>query len=182
MKRWGLELDTEIWRPVVGWCGLYEVSTHGRIRSLDRVTNGPLGSTRVTKGRVKALRLHDGYQTVTLHDKGRCKTLCVNRAMLQVFRPAINERDLDSCHNNGNRADNRLDNLRWDTRNGNLKDMDIHGTRIRGDAHPSSKMTESQVRLIRDSEKSNHELAGELGISEQMVRRARNGTTWRHVA
>lgn len=40
---------------------------------------------------------------------------------------------LECCHNNGNCHDNRLDNLRWDTRQANIVDRDHHGTTARGE-------------------------------------------------
>jgi hypothetical protein len=170
----------EIWRPIPGWCGLYEVSTFGRIRSLDRVT-GPVGRARITRGRIMTLVPRQRYATVLLKDKERHQIAYVNRVMLQVFRPVINDVDLDSCHNNGKRTDNSLENLRWDTRMGNLKDMDIHGTRIKGENHPRSKLNESQVRLIKASQKSNKDMAAELNVPAQMVRRVRSGLTWSHI-
>lgn len=40
----------EIWKPVIGYEGLYEVSSFGRVRSLDRTVNDSLGRVYVRKG------------------------------------------------------------------------------------------------------------------------------------
>src|SRR3546814_4878852 len=60
-------------------------------------------------------------------------------------------RGLEVCHNNGTRNDNRLVNLRYDTRSANAMDRHLHGTlpNIRGEECLSAKLTEEDVRWIR---------------------------------
>src|SRR5688500_9997592 len=48
---------------------------------------------------------------------------------------------MEGCHNNGNRADARLDNLRWDTRKNNHADKKLHGTWQAGEKHPRAVLT-----------------------------------------
>jgi hypothetical protein len=55
---------------------------------------------------------------------------------------------MDCCHNNGVKTDNRLANLRWDTRAANIQDAKRHGTWIKGETCGRSKLTEQQVREI----------------------------------
>lgn len=47
----------EVWREVVGWEGVYEVSDRGNVRSVDRVITYSNGSTRLQKGKTSSLTL-----------------------------------------------------------------------------------------------------------------------------
>jgi hypothetical protein len=62
---------------------------------------------------------------------------------------------MEACHNNGDPTDNRLCNLRWDTHANNEADKIRHGTyfiraRLKGERNGNSKLTEEEVRLIRE--------------------------------
>lgn len=62
----------EEWRPIVGYEGLYEVSSYGRVRSLDRYDN----RNYFRKGKVLSPRIRlDGYLDVCLHCNGKQKTI-----------------------------------------------------------------------------------------------------------
>ena len=61
------EIDREEWRDVVGYEGLYEVSSHGRVRSLDRYITDKRGGVRFQRGKI--IRLHKsrtGYMRVAI--------------------------------------------------------------------------------------------------------------------
>jgi hypothetical protein len=114
---------TEEWRSIPRYVGLYEASNLGRIRSIRRVGPG-LGKTGVT------LRPHvraKGHLQVNLSRNARRRTEKVHRLVLETFvGPAPAE--MVACHGNGNPADNRLSNLRWDSRSSNHLDSVSHGT------------------------------------------------------
>lgn len=56
---------------------------------------------------------------------------------------------MEACHFDGNPANNRLENLRWDTRTNNHADKRAHGTLMAGERHYRAKLTEQQVRELR---------------------------------
>lgn len=122
---------TETWRPVVGFEGLYEVSDHGRLRSLDRMATHKNGRRRLYRGRVLAPKRHPGgYVSAMLSRGGERQYFLVHAIVLGAFvgpRPDGHE----GCHWNGDKADNRLSNLRWATHLENEADKDRHGTRRR---------------------------------------------------
>lgn len=110
---------SEQWLPVVGYEGLYEVSDHGRVRSLDR------GSR---KGRVLSLRVTgSGHKTVALYLLGKPTGKNVHRLVLIAFVGPCPQ-GMEACHNDGNPANNHLSNLRWDTHKSNMEDKVKHGT------------------------------------------------------
>lgn len=118
----------EQWRPVVGYEGLYEVSDQGRVRSLGRVAIRRGYPLRIP-GRVLRPTPGDaGRVCIRLFNRdGVKKTLRVSVLVLAAFVGPRPE-GLDGCHNNGDPTDNRLSNLRWDTRSANARDAVRHGT------------------------------------------------------
>lgn len=116
----------EVWKPVVGYEGLYEVSDLGRVRSVPRVqvTNT---CTRRLKGQVLKPRNNSGHHMVTLSDtKFKRKDLLVHRLVLLTFvgEPPPGH---EACHRNDIGTDNRLANLYWGTRSENVYDQIRNG-------------------------------------------------------
>ncbi|MFJ4107914.1 NUMOD4 motif-containing HNH endonuclease [Oerskovia enterophila] len=115
----------EVWLPAVGYEGLYEVSNHGRVRSLDRIdANG-----RRRKGRIllPVKNLKGGRLRVDLYRGGQKRMLLIHRLVLMTFvGPAPD--GMEACHNDGNHTNNAPNNLRWDTSSANKLDSVRHGT------------------------------------------------------
>lgn len=97
----------EEWKAVVGYEGLYEVSSAGRVRSLDRLDS--IGRPR--KGHERKLSVWGRSITVSL-DNGWSKTFAVHRLVLEAFVGPCPE-EWEAHHKNGDLRDNRLENLQW---------------------------------------------------------------------
>ena len=176
----------EHWKAVPGWAGLYEVSDLGRVRSLDRtVITRRHGPTRY-RGRVLLATItSNGYPVVALTKPGQ-KPLCCNVHSL-VLRTFVGEPPPghECCHGDGDRTNNALRNLRWDTRSANSFDMDLHGTRVvkRGEAAAAAKLTADAVRWIRQNAAAFglRATGRKYGVTHGTVRQVLCGTTWGHV-
>lgn len=119
----------EIWKSIVGYEGLYEVSDLGRVCSHDRTVFNQSGPYELA-GRVLKTRIdRDGYVLVTLTSDGVAKTFKVHRLVLGAFAPRDDASDFEVDHRNGLRSDNRLRNLRWATVSQNR--FNIHTVRGR---------------------------------------------------
>lgn len=117
----------EIWKPVKGYEDFYEVSSQGRIRSLDRVTHFKDGRKRKFHGKILEINTvnNSGYLTVGLHDNGKQKTFLVHRIVAEAF--VDNPLSLDEVnHIDQNKCNNRADNLEWCTHEENVN----HGDEI----------------------------------------------------
>ena len=107
----------EIWKPVKGFVGKYEVSQSGKVRSLPRIVKNGQNTVRkvdsyhILKPGVKG----NGYLQVTL---GRGQNRYVHRLVAEAFIDKPDELS-EVDHINGNRADNQVSNLRWVTRSEN---------------------------------------------------------------
>lgn len=140
--------NTETWRDVVGYEGVYSVSDLGRVKSLERAVVYATGAVHTLKERILQASLTQGYLKVSLSRGGKAKTQRVHTLVLRAFRGDCPD-GMEGCHNNGVRNDSRLENLRYDTRENNQNDKYLHGTDRRGTKHPMVKLTEVQVREIR---------------------------------
>lgn len=122
-----MTLTTETWLPVVGFEGFYEVSDWGRVRSVEREVAGGRGGVQRRRGRVLSpYRRVDLREFVNLSKQGRARPCAVSLLVLEAFvgpRPA----GAYGCHNDGSPANNRVDNLRWDTPSNNNFDRVAHG-------------------------------------------------------
>lgn len=117
----------EQWKPVVGYEGLYEVSDHGRVRSLDKVVNSSVCTTglRLRKGRLlKQSLTKSGYCTVQLYTNGKktAKRRYVHHLVLEAFVGPRPE-GLECLHGDDDKLNNTPSNLRWDTRLANCREM-----------------------------------------------------------
>lgn len=100
----------------------------------------------------------------------------------------------EARHLNGNPSDNRIDNLKWDSSTANNRDKIKHGTITRGIMVNTAKLTDNQVREIRQIMQKPIEpgrlrrkrgtmlnLASKYGVSRGVFYNILARTTWRHV-
>lgn len=89
-------------------------------------------------------------------------------------------------HINGNKADNRIENLRWVTPSENVRAAHVrNGGQLskRGALHHNSRLTDIDIRFIREKSElgvANETLAFTFGISNGYVSRVIKGTRWAH--
>ena len=113
--------EQEIWKPIVGYEGYYEVSNFGRIKSVSRVVMMKNGAARPIKEKMLHPRPQkSGYMNVTLSRDCKPNRLRVHRLVAEAFVP--NPDNLPEVnHKDENKANNHADNLEWcDRRYNNL--------------------------------------------------------------
>ena len=117
----------EQWRDIPGHPG-YQVSDHGRVRSLDRTITTANGQVRRLKGRAMRATLNQhGYPFVDLRNQGKRRVRTVHSLVAEAFIGTRPE-GMEVCHNDGNKTNNHVDNLRYGTRSDNTLDKVRHGT------------------------------------------------------
>ncbi len=106
--------STEEWRDVAGWPD-YLVSDTGLVKSL-----------KWGKERILRPGSDKGYLKVALCANGEQRTCSIHKLVMEAFVGPCPD-GLEVCHNNGDPSDNRLENLRYDTKSANQYDRVRHG-------------------------------------------------------
>lgn len=135
----------EVWRPVVGFEGLFSVSSFGRMRN------------EKTGNILAEVKSKTGYLTVPTKiggRKGKCKTFRVHREVAKSF--IENPHNLPQVnHLDGIKTNNKLENLEWCTAKHNTDHAISMGLisldRKRLLENPLSRLTEDQAKFIRDN-------------------------------
>ena len=134
----------EEWRSIPGYEGFYEASSHGRIKSLDRVIRGKTGTTRFHKGRILRLQTQrSGHAIVSLSRDGVVRQHSVHVLVLATFKGDGN--GLITRHLDGDPANNHIDNLVWGTYSENNYDKVKHGVH-----HLANKVTCIRGHLLQE--------------------------------
>ena len=179
--------NTEIWKPVVGYEGMYEVSSYGRVKSFKPRSNGKILKGKIDKG---------GYLLVILCKDKKQTTYKVHRLVAEHFIPnPQNKPCID--HINTVRTDNRVENLRWATykENGNNPLTKTKQRRMLkgkyGKEHPASKpiiQYDKDGNFIKEWD-SITEAAKELGVNggnitlvcqEKLYHKTAYGFIWKY--
>ncbi len=113
-------MNIEIWKDIVGYEGLYQVSNMGNVRSNDRVVYRCFRGTKYSclrKGRIlKPIKNRRGYLHVWLFDRyGNKKRIGIHRLVAKAFCIRQCEEDVCVNHKNEVPSDNRAENLEWCT-------------------------------------------------------------------
>lgn len=166
----------EEWKTVPDTNGLYAVSSHGRAR---RVDTGRILRTSPAK--------RTGYPRITLSVGGKIRVVRVHQLVAAAFlgpRPT----DHDVNHRDGDKTNNRADNLEYVTR----KQHEAHTRNVlnrprgpQGETHPHARLTEEQVReihrLYAAGEGTQKQIANRFGVSLLTVNSIVTGQHWRHL-
>lgn len=172
----------EEWRDVIGYEGMYQVSSLGRVRSCLTTAS----KTRQTWHLLSLSR--NGKESyapmkVGLKRRGTHKNRTVHSLVLEAFvgpRPA----GYEGSHLDGNPAHNYVTNLKWETPSENCMRKEEHGTLLRGrDNRGCAKLTEEQVLEIRrlDGTMPRTHIAKRFKIDPSNVKKICDRRSWRYL-
>lgn len=108
-------MESEVWRGIKGYENLYEISSFGRVRSLNRISNN-----RLRKGKVCKPFVRGNYLAVALSKQGFVKQFSIHRLLAQAFIDNP-ENKVTVNHIDGNKMNNNLGNLEWATQSEQIK-------------------------------------------------------------
>ncbi len=154
----------EVWKPVVGYEGLYEVSSLGNVKGVDRIlSNGHCWNGK----RLKGGKFSNGYDFVCLRKNGVARNELVHRLVAQSFIP--NPIDCKVVnHIDGDKSNNRLENLEWITHSENQE----HAVKIGLRRTKLSKKILEYVKEQVAKGRSQQDISEELGVSQVLISQA----------
>lgn len=177
-----MTLQIEEWRPIVGFEGLYEVSSLGRVRSLDHWVRNRY-SNALRRGRVlKQTSDRAGYLQVNFSKSNVISTHKVHRLVAKAF---IGEAPTDDAHVNHidfKKDHNEVTNLEWCSREYNHRHA-VDAGRMDGHLSPKrgKKLTTEKVREIKAAIADGatwRSTAKRFGISNPTLTKIMNRTIW----
>jgi hypothetical protein len=179
------ELEPEVWKDVVGYEGLYEVSNYGRVKSLRKKIVKSTGAEVWFPTIILTPVMRYMYKAVNIYKNKKATMFSIHRLVAKAFieNPTnlkiVNHKDLDKFNN-------RLFNLEWCTPLENTR----HAIRNNAGAAPpqgekngQSILTEANVHVIKNSRYKikRKDLAKMFNVSIKHIDRVRCGERWGHI-
>ena len=171
---------TEEWRTIPGF-ELYEASSDGRIR---RSTSSPRTNSTYP-GRILSPDGSTGYLRVTVHQNGKMSRQMVHRLIARTFMNPARPR-MQINHKDGNKSNNRVDNLEWCTPQENV----IHAwsgglcTPNSGERHGCAMLTNRDIDVIRLAASRGvpqRHIASVFNVNDSTISMIVIGKSWGHV-
>lgn len=179
--------EQEVWKDILDYEKLYQVSTLSRVRSLSRYKKGKIGNLIFIEGQIMLPSLAtNGYPQITLSKNGKSKIFRIHRLMAIAFIPnPENKKEVN--HINGIKTDNRIENLEWATKSENAFHAFQTGLHIphncKGTKNGRAKLSEEDVKEIIAllPFKKNSELGPTYGLTPETISAIRTGRLWKNI-
>lgn len=177
-------ITCEAWVPVVGYEDLYHISDLGRVKRVARAMGAQVG--KILR---QQFNKRNGYYQIVLTKRSVQDTYYVHRLAAQSFIRKMDDGE-DVNHKDGNKKNNRLENLEITSRSKNIIHSLELGLSVSGERSPLSKLKADQVRMIRKIIDSNaisrggvtrQDLASYYGVCFEIVSRIGNRRGWKYL-
>lgn len=176
--------NVEVWKDIKDYVGMYQISSFGRVKNVSK--KFWTGSTWCDcPERLRALSNDkDGYCFVGLSKDKISKPKKVHQLVLEAFDRSKGKNEV-TRHLDGNRGNNKINNLCWGTMKENASDRRKHGTQAVGQRSKCSKLKDGEVLLMRKILKncvvSQAFIAKMFKISQTEVWRIKHGHRWSYI-
>jgi len=167
----------EVWKDVVGYEGLYQVSNLGNVKSL--------GNEFSRKERLLKLSFQSkGYLTVVLQKDAKRKMVLVHRLVAEHFIPNIYNKPQIN-HINGIKTNNRIENIEWVSHRENLDHAINNDLILKGEKNKKSKLKDVDVieihSLLQKGTTTTKELSETYNVSYSTIDGIRTNRYWKHL-
>ena len=158
----------EIWKTIENFEN-YEISNLGRVKSLEKKTSFGIGYKIYPETFLKHWIDKKGYHYVDLRNNNKRTRFLVHRLVALFFLDNLNNKPQIN-HIDGDKSNNKLENLEWNTAKENINHAIKNGlNKNHGIYNYKSKLTNHQVEEIRKSSLKQRELSFIYKISQTCV-------------
>lgn len=173
------DLEGEIWAYIKGYEGLYQISNYGRIKSfaIRKYSTGAMI--------LKPKLAKNGYLMVSLNKNRKGRYFLIHRIVAQTFIPNPENKSTVN-HKDGNKFNNCVENLEWQTQSENNHHAVNTGLSKSGEDCTFAKLTKEDVKFIRehymprDLEYSGAALAKKFNVSTSCINLILHGKTYKN--
>ena len=160
----------ENWKTIKNYEN-YQISDFGNVKMTEN------NLTRKER-QLKPLITTKGYHRVRLYQNNISKFYFIHRLVAEYFLTNIENKNTVN-HINGNKSDNSLINLEWNTYRENMNHSIENKLSSCGERNGRSKITQIQAEEIRKSTLTSNQLSEIYGIHKSNINRIRRGDGWK---
>lgn len=167
----------EIWKPIPNYEGLYEVSSHGRVRRTYTIYG------RLTNRVLRQKTAKGGYKELDLSANNKQRTFKVHKLVALAFIGICPE-GYEINHIDAVPSNNHHENLEYKTHLGNMQHRSAMNRTPQGEQINTCKLSTEEVREIRAEHKhgrSSRAIAKKRGLNRSTIMRIVNRVTWKHI-
>ena len=170
----------EIWKDIKGYEGIYQISSFGRVKSMEREVGSRNNTRRLREKMLSQFLSSAGYPTVNLYKDSNLKASYVHRLISEAFIPNP-ENKPQVKHIDGDKRNNDLSNLEWCTIKENRNHAAQKGLAARGAQAGIAKLNRKAVleikALLKSGEKQK-KIAKRFNVSICAINDINTGRTW----
>jgi len=170
-----------VWKDIIGFEGLYQISNYGRVRSLTRTVVEKTGKSYTLQGRIMKVRVNKktNYHQACLRKDGKYHYLYIHRLVAQAFLKGEGE---EVNHIDCNKGNNYFENLEWCSRLENSNHASKNARFKRGNSHHMTRLKESEVikikLLLKDATLTQTEIADRFNTNKSVISDIKRGISW----
>lgn len=172
----GDDIMVEEWKPIKGYEGYYEISSFGRIKSIERKVYNPgvigEGSYRTVPEKIRKPNIMKGYHCICLIKNKSHKVFRVHRLVMEHFVSEAPSQEHQVNHIDGDKSNNHVENLEWVTPKENTQHAIANGLRHKPSDETKKKMGLATKKRWQDPkyQKFQQEMAKKLWSDEEIHR------------
>ncbi len=177
------EMKNEEWRDIPFFEGFYQASSLSRVKSLERTIKNSLGISFLLKGTIIKQSLNNRGRRVVYISKNHHNYCFRVHSLVVSAWYGPRPKGMECRHKDGNKLNNRPENLKWGTREENDKDKIEHGQVPHGEGHWSAKFKKETIKkmieLYQTGDYFQREIAEMFGTKQPYISQIVNRKSWK---
>lgn len=173
----------EVWKDIHNYEGCYQISSFGRVKSLDRTNSR---GRKLNKRLMRSSLDSYGYRHINLYKNGTIQNFTIHRLVARTFIENLENKEQIN-HKDGDKQNNNVVNLEWATSSENIRHSfdKLNRPRLRGVSNAASKLTEARVkeikRLLTLGNLTQKEIGAMFGVTHSNISAIKLNKSWEYI-